>query len=385
MTGGGSGGHITPILAVAHELKQQHPDSFIVYVGERGGKFQNLTDNHQSIDAVYSIWAGKYRRYYGATRLERLLDFKTMFFNVRDLFLFAAGTVQSWFLLKKIQPDVVFLKGGFVGVPIGLAAAARKIPFVTHDSDAIPGLANRLVSRWAAVHAVALPAQEYHYPTEKTVQVGVLVEPGFRYVSEMDKAMFKEQLRLNSEDFVLLITGGSLGAQRLNEAVKRIAPDLLKDFTNLKIIHQVGRGKAGVYGDFHHERLDVIEFMQPMYVYTGSADIIVSRASGNTVAELGVQAKTVIVVPNPLLANGHQLRNAERLVAQGAVVSIPETATVTDSASLDAEIRRLVQDDVARRALAKQLHALTITNASARLAEQILRLGSAHRSAGEGV
>lgn len=347
-----------------------------MYVGERGGKFGALTQDHSSIDETYTIWAGKYRRYHGQTPAQRLFDIKTFLLNVRDLFLFAIGSIQGWLLLGRVRPDIVFLKGGFVGVPVGLAAAVRKIPFVTHDSDAIPGLANRVVSRWATLHAVALPAREYQYPRSKTVQVGVLVEPGFTHVSADDQAEFKRQLNIPADRLVLLVTGGSLGAQRLNEAMRDIAPALLNDFEGLQIIHQVGSGKSEVYDEYHHERLDIIEFMRPMYVYTGAADVVVARASGNTVAELGAQAKAVIVVANPLLANGHQLKNAERLVAEGAAVSVHESAEHTDSDQLNIEIRRLLQDVSARKNIANNLHRMTIKDAAHRLSTHLLQLGS---------
>lgn len=374
LTGGGTGGHITPLLAVAHELKQQNPDVRIVYVGERGGKFRELTDQSEVIDASYTIWAGKYRRYYGETTLQRLLDVKTNLLNLRDMVYFGFGTIQSWLLLGRIRPDVILLKGGFVGVPVGLASAARKVPFVTHDSDAIPGLANRLVGRWAKVHAVALPKEGYAYPANSTVQVGVLLHPNFKPVSEAEQGAFKQQLGIDVSQQVLLVTGASSGAQRLNEAVVKIVDKLLADFPDLYVIHQVGKGKMGAYGSYAHERLKVIEFMSPMYVYTGSADVVVSRSSGNTIAELGAQAKAVIAVPSPFLAGGHQLKNAEELRKSDAALIVNETAAGTDEVALDAAIRLLLTDMARRQALAERLHSQTITDAASRLASILLDL-----------
>lgn len=374
LTGGGTGGHITPLLAVAHELKQQNPDVRVVYVGERDGKFRELTEGHEAIDATYTIWAGKYRRYYGETTLQRLLDVKTNLLNLRDMVYFGMGAIQSWFLLGRIRPDVILLKGGFVGVPVGLAAAARKLPFVTHDSDAIPGLANRIVGRWAKLHAVALPKEGYTYPAASTVQVGVLLHPDFKLVHGAEQGAFKQQLGINASNRVLLVTGGSSGAQRLNEAVVKIIDKLLADFPDLYVVHQVGKGKTGAYGSYAHERLKVIEFMNPMYVYMGSADVVVARSSGNTIAELGAQAKAVIAVPSPFLAGGHQLKNAEELRRHDAALIVDETANGTDERALDAAIRLLLTDTARRTALAEKLHGLTITDASARLASILLDL-----------
>src|SRR5688500_12846286 len=122
VTGGGSGGHVTPLTAVAAELKQLQPDIRIVFVGQRGDRFGDLVAENEHVDASHRILAGKFRRYHGEG-LKQLLDVRTMLFNLRDLFYFFLGTLQSLVLIRRVRPDVVFVKGGFVGVPVGLAAA----------------------------------------------------------------------------------------------------------------------------------------------------------------------------------------------------------------------------------------------------------------------
>ncbi|HEX8350771.1 MAG TPA: UDP-N-acetylglucosamine--N-acetylmuramyl-(pentapeptide) pyrophosphoryl-undecaprenol N-acetylglucosamine transferase, partial [Hymenobacter sp.] len=314
--------------------------------------------------------------YHGQSWLERLVDLPTLALNARDGIYLLIGLVQCWLLLGKIRPDAILLKGGFVGVPVGLAAAARKLPFVTHDSDAIPGLANRLVSRWARMHAVALPPAEYPYPPGSTVQVGVLVEPNFRPINPEQQAIYKQRLELPPLLPVLLITGSSSGAQRLNEAAVTIVDKLLTDYPDLHIVHQTGKGKLEVYGPYRHARLQVIEFMRPMYVYTGAADVVVARASANTAAELGIQGKAVVLVPNPQLAEGHQLKNAERLLAQNAVLCVPENAHATDALALDNAIRTLLNDPTQRQALATQLQRITIADAAYKLAYILLDIAN---------
>lgn len=374
LSGGGTGGHITPILAVAHELKKQDPTIRTVYIGERGGKFQELTDTHEAIDQTYAIFAGKFRRYHGQSKLRQIFAVRTNLLNIRDLFYFAIGTVQAWFLLAKIKPSTVFLKGGFVGVPVGLSAATRHIPFMTHDSDALPGLANRIVSRWAKLHAVAMPVETYVYPKDKTVQVGVLVESAFQRVTPEIQKDFKQQISVPADKQMLLITGASSGANKVNIAMTKIADKLLQDFPELYIVHQAGKGKAGVYGSYTHERLTVLEFMRPMYVYTGAADVVVARASGNTIAELGTQGKAVIAVPNPELAGGHQTKNADALVRANAAIIVKEDASSTDEQALDAAIRSLLTDKEQAQKLADSLHAITLSGAAAKLASHLLKL-----------
>lgn len=369
LTGGGTGGHITPILAVAEELKQQR-DCWTVYIGERGNKFAELTDNHEAIDKTYSVFSGKYRRYFGESWLKRLLDIRTNFFNLRDGFMVVIGFVQAWLLLGELRPSVVFLKGGFVGVPVGLAAAARGIPIVTHDSDILPGLANRLVSRWVRIHAVAMPPETYAYPKDRTVQVGVLVERSYQSVTPEAQAGFKKTLGLPEKSLVLLVTGGSSGARAINVAMSSIAQRLLEGYKDLYIVQQVGKGRLTDFDGVTHPRLKLLEFLTPMYQYMGAADLVVTRASGNTLAELGVQAKPAIVIPSPVLADGHQLHNAAYLAEQGMAVVVQETELPN---GLGAAISALLENEAERRRLAQKLQQSTSVDAAKKLAELLLK------------
>jgi UDP-N-acetylglucosamine--N-acetylmuramyl-(pentapeptide) pyrophosphoryl-undecaprenol N-acetylglucosamine transferase len=374
LTGGGTGGHITPILALAHELKRLNPDAYITYIGEQGGKFAELTAGNPDIDEIRAVYAGKFRRYHGESWLQRLFDFKTNLFNLRDLFYFAIGTLQALIVIKRLKPDVVFLKGGFVGVPIGLATAFWRVPFVTHDSDALPGLANRLVARWARYHATGMPAEYYPYPRKSVRHVGVLVSDRHKHVSPKQQAEFKHDIDVLPESKVLLVTGGSGGAAKINQAMKTLIPQLLEDHEDLYVIHQAGKGKTGIYEGYTHPRLKVVELLVPMYKYTGASDVVVTRAGASTLAELGVQGKACVVIPNPLLTGGHQIKNAENYEKQGAAVIVKETTFEREPAELDAAIRKLLRDDKKRRELGERLHAMTVSDASEKLAVLLLEV-----------
>lgn len=372
LTGGGTGGHITPLLAVAEQLKQLEPTCHIVYVGERHGAFDDLTRDNQLFDEVRLVSAGKFRRYHSTKWYEKLLDVQTIALNIRDVFRVVAGCVQAWFLLRKLRADVVFLKGGYVGVPVGLAAASHHVPIVTHDSDAIPGLANRLVGRWAAKHAVALAADKYPYTPEKTVEVGVLVEAAYQPVTDALKATYRRELGLPKDALVLLVTGGSSGAVTINTALSQIAERLLENYPQLQVVHQVGKGKADACGSFNHERLHVTEFLRPMASYMGAADVVVCRGSANTIAELAVQGKAAVVVPSPYLANGHQLKNAEILAEQGSAAVVQEADLYDPEQGLEAVIRRLFDDADARNRLARELHKSAPRDAAKRVATVLI-------------
>lgn len=373
LSGGGTGGHITPIVAVAHELKQQQPNCQILYIAERGGKFDELTNSSNTIDKIYNISAGKFRRYYGENIFIKLFDFKTLILNILDFFKFLNGLVQSWFIISREKPNVVFLKGGFVGVPVGLVAAFKKIPIVTHDSDALPGLANRIISRWVNVHATALPAKYYSYDHNKVKPVGVLVEHNYQYVTKTQLKEFKSHLGYPDDSFIILVTGGSSGAEKINKAIVSIIDDLLRQFPNLYIIHQVGKGKKDVYGQYRHKRLNILEFLNPMYEYMGAADLVVTRSSGNTMAELGVQGKPCIAIPNAKLTGGHQTKNAEILKKQNAALVIDENKLYDEQQGLKKNIMVLINDEKLRSELSTNLRSITIVGAASKLARLLLQ------------
>ena len=372
LTGGGTGGHITPILALAEELKALDPSVKTVYIGEKGGRFDELTSGHAAIDETYAIQAGKFRRYHGESWLRRLADVRTNLLNLRDAFRLGIGILQARRVLRRISPDIIFQKGGFVGVPVSVAASRSHIPIITHDSDALPGLANRLVSRWVTLHATALPANLYPYPKDKVLQVGVLVERAYQPVTPETQKEAKLRLVLNPDEPVLLITGGSSGAATINQAVTHFVATLLQNHSTLQIIHQVGKGKADVYGDFTHARLKILEFMQPMTMYTAAADVIVTRAGANAMAEFGVQGKACIVVPSPHLTGGHQIKNAQILAEQGAALVVPEDKLYDSQHGLFAAITDLLIDPHKREELAKKLQSQTIPDAAHRLAITLL-------------
>ena len=317
LTGAGSGGHITPLLAVAAELKRRQPELKIVYIGQRGDKLGDIPARDPHIDAVYTVRAGKFRRYHGEG-WRQLLDIPTLLKNIRDAFYVLIGIVQSWRLLGRLQPTVIFIKGGFVGVPVGLAAASRHLPYLTHDSDAIPGLANRIIARWAVRHAVALPVNIYPYPASKTVTTGIPLRADFVLVTEARQKAYRAKLRVSEHAKLLFVIGGGLGSQEVNQAVAEAMPHLLREIKDLHVIHVVGRKNLpDMQADYaahlsaaEQGRVIVSGYVDDVYLYSGAADLIVTRAGATNLAEFAVQGKACIVVPSAFLAGGHQLKNA---------------------------------------------------------------------------
>jgi UDP-N-acetylglucosamine--N-acetylmuramyl-(pentapeptide) pyrophosphoryl-undecaprenol N-acetylglucosamine transferase len=379
MTGGGSGGHITPILAVAHRVKLLDPNCQIIYVGQTNDGLADLPAADQNIDANYSVRAGKFRRYHGEG-LRQLLDFKTMFFNLRDAVFVLIGLVQSYVLLRKLRPDIIFVKGGFVGVPVGLAAAALKIPFVTHDSDAIPGLANRIIARWARRHAVALPADIYPYPIDKTVSVGIPLVADFEPVTDSLQRHYRKVIDVPAKAKVLFIVGGGLGAQRINNAVQGVLPHLLAEFDDLFVIQGAGRAnETAVIKNYDDNltdaarlRVQVVGYIHDLYRYSGAANLVVTRAGATNLAEFSLQGKACIVIPSPFLTSGHQLKNARVLQEADAIVVVDEGDMQADANFLARAISDLLKQPAELIKLGKKFQALSHSDSANKLAKILL-------------
>ncbi|HET7827538.1 MAG TPA: glycosyltransferase, partial [Candidatus Saccharimonadales bacterium] len=317
MTGGGTGGHITPLLSLARELKIKSPDSRIIYIGHKGDNFDSYKKRAQDFDFMVFIRAGKFRRYHGDSLLSRLFDVKTQALNIRDFFRLPTSLVNAYRLLVKLKPDVVFSKGGFVAVPVGIAARLRGIPIVTHDSDTVPGLANRIVGRWAKVNATGMPAEYYDYPKSKIEYVGIPVDDRIGKITPKLQNQAKRALKIPKDSPVLLLSGGGNGSQNLNELLLAAAPGLLETNLALQIIHITGvRHEESVKRAYKHllpkaqrGRVRVLGFSPDFYLLAAAADLVIGRAGATTLAELAIAGKACILIPAPFLAGGHQLRN----------------------------------------------------------------------------
>ncbi len=378
MTGGGSGGHITPILAVAHALKQQRPDIRIVYIGQKGDSLADIPAEDPAIDEVYAVSAGKFRRYHGEG-WKQLLDLPTQFKNIRDGFRVLAGMWQSYRLLRELRPAIIFTRGGFVSVPVALGGRLQGIQYVTHDSDSVPSLANRLIARWALLHAVALPAAVYPYRPAKTQTVGIPLSEDYQHMTPSLTKQYRHQIGLPLDAQLLLVTGGGNGAQPLNDAVVANAAFLLQHHPKLHVVHIAGRALEQSLASAYdtevtpevRQRIEVIGFTTDFYRYSGAADVIIARAGATNLAEFAVQGKACIIVPAGQLVGGHQTKNAQIYAEQGAIMYFTQDQ-VEQERRLGTAVSNLLADDKARAELGDKLHAFAQGNAAETLATLLL-------------
>ncbi|HVX47991.1 MAG TPA: UDP-N-acetylglucosamine--N-acetylmuramyl-(pentapeptide) pyrophosphoryl-undecaprenol N-acetylglucosamine transferase [Candidatus Saccharimonadales bacterium] len=385
LTGGGSGGHVTPLMAVAAELKRREPAAKLIYVGQTGDRFAEVAAKHPAIDESYSVRAGKFRRYHGEG-WHQLLDLKTMFLNLRDFFYVLTGLWQSRKLMKQLQPDIIFSRGGFVSVPVCLGGRMVGVPYITHDSDPVPSLANRLIARWASVHAVALPKDIYPYPANKTVTTGIPLSKDFVPVTEALKKKYRGAAKIPESAQALFIIGGGQGSQAINRAAGDILPHLLGEFPKLYVIHVAGENNLAEMTTLYDERLSeaeqgrvrLIGYTDAVYRYSGAADIVVCRAGATNLAEFAVQGKACVVVPSGVLTGGHQLRNAEYLARRNAAVVMDDRELSADANRLAKRLSSLLSDPERRRQLGDNLAKFAKPDAAEEIADLIL--GKAGRS-----
>ena len=303
MTGGGTAGHVTPNIALMPALKEAGYD--IEYIGSYNGIEKNPIEAYGV--KYHGIASGKLRRYF---------DIK----NFSDPFRVVKGYGQAISLMKKIKPDVVFSKGGFVSVPVVLAAKFCHIPAIIHESDITPGLANKIAIKGAKKVCCNFPETLKYLPSDKAVLTGSPIR------KELFNGNPENALKLcnfpNHDKPVLLIIGGSLGSKIVNQAVRKILPELLEDFN---VIHLCGKGNldnslTGTIGYAQFEYAN--EELTDMFAL---ADIAISRAGANSICELLALHKPNILIPLSAAASrGDQVLNAKSFRKQGFSLVIEE-------------------------------------------------------------
>jgi len=302
LTGGGSSGHVTPNIALLPALRRA--GYFINYIGSQNGIEKQLIEREGI--PYHSISTGKLRRYF---------DLK----NFTDAFRVAGGFGQAFALLGKIKPDVVFSKGGFVSCPVVWAAWLRRIPVVIHESDMTPGLTNKLSIPFAKTVCYTFPESGAHMPSKKGVRTGVPIREG---LLEGSRATGAKICGFGTEKPVIMIIGGSLGSEKINNAVRSILDRLLKDYN---VCHICGKGniKPELEGKPGYRQFEYINEEQP-HIYA-LADMVISRAGATVLFELLALQKPNLLIPlSKAASRGDQILNAASFEKQGFSMVLQE-------------------------------------------------------------
>lgn len=373
--GGGSGGHVTPVLAVINELNTLDPELKVSFVCDKAFESQSRgLMAHADVEVhIYTVIAGKLRRYHGIPWWKQLLDIPTTLKNIRDVFLVGVGAFQSLLLLSRLKPDAVFAKGGYVCLPVGIAAHILRIPLVIHDSDTRAGLTNRVLGRWATRIGTGAPLQNYSYPKEISKYVGVPINAAFHPFDEAEQRAAKEMLGVSDLDKPLIVvTGGGLGAKSINDAVVTIAPQLLKD--GIALYHITGKRQFESLEKIapRHADYQLVPFVyKDMARVLGAADIVIARGSATFLQELAALQKPVIVIPAEHLSD--QVKNAQVFEEAEAAIVLSDTTIVKRPTALLDAVQMLVNEPAEASHAAAQLHTFAKPNAAADVAELIVK------------
>jgi UDP-N-acetylglucosamine--N-acetylmuramyl-(pentapeptide) pyrophosphoryl-undecaprenol N-acetylglucosamine transferase len=362
LTGGGSGGHLTPLVAVADKLKTKlGSEANILYVGS-GAAMERQIMAEEGIPAKFVI-SGKLRRYFS-------------FQNFVDFFKVPIGFVQSLWLLFRFMPDAIFSKGGYVAVPIVLAAWIYRIPIMIHESDSVPGIANQFLAKFANRIAVAYPTAAQYFPTEKTALVG---NPIRFQVTEGDALILRQELGFTQSRKTLLILGGSQGSKVINDAIVKILPQLLQHF---QIIHQTGQAnfddvvreaafmgvKAGHGGYYATPFMNANKLRDAFAL----SDLVISRAGATFITEIAANGKPAILIPISESANDHQQMNAYALAQIGAALVLEET-NLGEHIFLE-KINNILNDNELQKSMIEKIKTFYHPNAAEVIANGIIEI-----------
>ena len=371
--GGGSGGHVTPVVAVFRELQDIDSSHELRFWCDKkfGPSARDIFRRYDETIPVELISAGKFRRYHGAGRWHY---FQPSIFlpNLADFFKVLTGFLQSVWRFLSWRPDVIFMKGGYVCLPVGYAARLFRIPIVLHDSDAHPGLTNRLLAPFAAKIGTGAPLEYYKYPPEKTAYVGIPVAPEFRPYSSRERVEFKKRLGFAADRPLVVVTGGGLGAKRINDAVVLGRDKLLQEASIMLISGKSQYEELNQRTDSREGwRLEAF-ISEGMAMVLAAADVVVARAGATTLLELAALHKPTIIIPNGMLTAGHQLKNAKVYQDKLAAVVLTEEEMAQSGDALVNKILQLLRAPKILSGLGNNFGKFAKPEAARDMAEMIL-------------
>ncbi len=357
ISGGGTGGHIFPAIAIANAIREKRPDTSFLFVGA-----QDKMEMEKVPAAGYPIeglWISGFSRSFSKGNL--LFPFKVL-----------SSLKKSKQIVKKFSPDVAVGTGGFASGPVLKVAGSKGVPYVIQEQNSFPGVTNRLLAGKASKICVAYDKMDRYFDKKKLMFTGNPVRKEVVSIAgKRDDAL--AFFGLSDKKPVLLIVGGSLGAQSVNRAVLAHLDQLVQ--MGMQVIWQTGKTtykemkSAGA--DYEDKGIRILQFIDRMDYAYAAADVVVSRAGAIAVSELCLVGKPVLFVPFPHAAEDHQTKNAKALVEKDAGILIPDSE-VTDK--LLSELQRLMSDDKLRKTLSENIKKMGKPDAAEVIASEVIAL-----------
>ncbi|MBQ4916076.1 undecaprenyldiphospho-muramoylpentapeptide beta-N-acetylglucosaminyltransferase [Maribacter sp. MMG018] len=353
ISGGGTGGHIYPAIAIANELKRRFPDAEFLFVGAKDR--MEMEKVPQAGYEIEGLWI---------TGIQRKLTLKNLMFPIKLI----SSLVKASKIVSRFKPDVVVGTGGFASGPLLKVASGRGIPCVLQEQNSFAGITNKLLKNKVAKICVAYDGMEKFFPKDKIIKTGNPVRADLVNL-KVGKEEALQFFDLNEKKPTLLVLGGSLGSKRINELIAQE----LEFFSNLdlQIIWQCGKGYIEMYETRNSEFVKVHAFLNDMAKAYAAADVIISRSGASAVSELCLVGKPTIFIPSPWVAEDHQTMNAMALVKEEAAIMIKEQDL---EQSFEKEFVRLLESKEEQGKMSRNIKALALPNATLDICDEIEKL-----------
>jgi UDP-N-acetylglucosamine--N-acetylmuramyl-(pentapeptide) pyrophosphoryl-undecaprenol N-acetylglucosamine transferase len=357
ISGGGTGGHIFPAIAIANTVKMQAPDSEILFVGAKGKmEMEKVPAAGYTIEGLW------------ISGLQRRLTIKNLSFPFKVI----SSLMKARKLIRKFKPDVVVGVGGFASGPLLRVAAKSGVPTLIQEQNSFPGITNKILSKTVDKICVAYQGMEKFFPATKIIVTGNPVRSEMVDINgKRDEAL--SFFNLKKDKPVLLIVGGSLGARTINEGIQ----EALSAFVDagIQVVWQTGKGyyeiAKNIAKSFEDNGVTILDFVTRMDLAYAAADLIISRAGAIAISELCIIGKPVILVPSPFVAEDHQTKNAMVLVEKKAAVLVKDVEIKT---KLKDTVVSLMNNEQEREVLGKNISGLALKNAADMIVAEIFKL-----------
>lgn len=362
MTGGGTGGHVYPALAIASVIRQNDPTAEIAFVGTPTGMENKL------------VGAAGYKMYHVDVKgFRRSLSPK----NLYAMYLALVSPMRAKKILREFQPDIVIGTGGYVSWPILVAAAKAGVPTAVHESNAVPGMTvRRLASYVDRVYINYPESAEMLSHKEKALRVGCPLRIDFEAI---DKQAARQKLGIPADAKMILSFGGSLGAEQVNFAMLDFMEDYVQHHPEILHVHATGSIEWEIAtGIFRERGLDektnirLLEYIHDMPLQMAAADVVVCRSGANTVSELALLKKPSLFIPSPNVTDNQQFKNANAIAKQGGALLIEEKDIVRGK--IQEMLLPLLEDPEKQKTMGEKIHAFAVPDANRRIYEDIQRL-----------
>lgn len=353
LSGGGTGGHIYPAIAIANELKLRYPNAEILFVGAKDR--MEMEKVPQAGYKIEGLWING---------LQRKLTLKNLMFPIKLI----SSLIKARSIVAKFKPQVVIGTGGFASGPLLKIASNKGIPCVLQEQNSYAGVTNKLLAQKVEKICVAYDGMDKFFPANKIVKTGNPVRSDLMKVSN-DKQASVEFFGLDVSKPVLVILGGSLGARRINQLVE----EKLSFFQSLglQLVWQCGKLYYAEYKKYNSETVKVYDFLNEMNFAYGAADIIISRAGAGSVSELCIVGKPVVFIPSPNVAEDHQTKNAQALISENAAEMVMEKDLATH---FEVVFKEVFNSKDRQKKLSANIKKLAMPNATKHIVDEIEKI-----------